>query len=251
VKHNASHILVRHRALTTCASTTQVIQAGTIDQAVERILNELKGDIAGSRRRRNNVIYFDGWDGLGASAVLRAVYQLLTPNASQEKELALAPAPAPARTGIAGLEFSQIFHIDCSKWESERAMQRMIVEQLVMLPPSVMEMIKAQDEEDDYRGINKGSRAEIPLVAEEINQYILKQNIRFLLIIHNGSTKVIDLDSFGFPLLGRYSRSKVLWTFQGRFRFYPRVKVDAALENTRTTDVVISAQRHMGTTNFS
>jgi hypothetical protein len=140
VKHHASHILVRHRALTTCASTTQVIQAGTIDQAVERILNELKGDIAGSRRRRNSVIYFDGWDGLGASAVLRAVHQLLTPTASQEKELALAPAPA--RTGIAGLEFSQIFHIDCSKWESERAMQRMIVEQLVMLPPSVMEMIK-------------------------------------------------------------------------------------------------------------
>jgi hypothetical protein len=46
----------------------QVISADTIDEAVEQILNELKEDARSSGR--HNVTYFDGWDGLGASAVL-------------------------------------------------------------------------------------------------------------------------------------------------------------------------------------
>ncbi|TVU01398.1 hypothetical protein EJB05_53167, partial [Eragrostis curvula] len=221
---------------------TEVITADTVDEAVERILKELKEDAAGNARTsnggRHNVIYFDGWDGLGASAVLRAVGQrLTTPAASQEKE---QRAPAAA----AGLEFSHIFHIDCSIWESKRAMQRMIAEQL-KLPASVMEMFDAQDEEDDYQGIGKGSRTEIPLVAEVINQHIQKLN-RFLLIFNNGSSEEIDLDSLGFPLFDRYSRSKVLSTFQGRFRLYPRTKVDGVLNNTRVTDVILSAEKFRG-----
>ncbi|GJN28581.1 hypothetical protein PR202_gb16780 [Eleusine coracana subsp. coracana] len=163
----------------------KVILADTIDGAVEEVLDELKQD-ARSSRRHNNVIYFDGWDGLGASAVLRAVGRRLTPKAGSR-------APAAA-----GLEFTHIFHIDCSKWESRRTMQRIIAEQL-KLPTSVMEMFDVQDEDDDYRGVGKGSRFEIPRVAEEINQQIqmLNLNGRSLFIFNNGSSNEIDLSGLG------------------------------------------------------
>jgi hypothetical protein len=71
----------------------QLIEADTIDEAAKRILNELKEDAAGtaSSSSRSNVIYFDGWDGLGASAVLREVGRRLTSAASEED-----PEPAPA-----------------------------------------------------------------------------------------------------------------------------------------------------------
>ncbi|CAL4995063.1 unnamed protein product [Urochloa decumbens] len=121
-------------------------------------------------------------------------------------------------------------------------MQRTIAEQLE-LPSPVMDMLDVQDEEDDYQGLDKSSRTEIPQVAEVIYQHVQKlvMNRRFLVIFHNGSSEEIDLDSFGFPLSG-YSKNKVLWTFQGRFRLYPRTKVDRALKSTRTmTNVLVSA----------
>ncbi|KAF8647601.1 hypothetical protein HU200_065232 [Digitaria exilis] len=48
---------------------------------------------------------------------------------------------------------------------------------------------------------------------------------------------------FGFPLSG-YSRNKVLWTFQGRFRLMPRTKVDEALSSTGATDVFLSGSHN-------
>ncbi|CAL4995059.1 unnamed protein product [Urochloa decumbens] len=225
---------------------TEVIKADSIDEAVQRILEELKEDdvAAATARRtivssgRRNVIYFDGWDGLGASAVLRAVGQRLAPSsASEEQEPVAAAAATRADTG---LEFSQIIHIDCSKWESRMAMQRAMAEQVPELPAPVMEMFDAQDEEDNYRGLDQASRFEIPQVANVMYQHIQKLGRRFLVIFHNGSNQEIDLDSFGFPLLG-YSRNKVLWSFQGRFRLYPRAKVERALGSAQTTDVLLSA----------
>ncbi|RLM58614.1 hypothetical protein C2845_PM18G01980 [Panicum miliaceum] len=120
-------------------------------------------------------------------------------------------------------------------------MQRALAEQL-QLPPPVMEMFDAQDEEDDYNGVDQGSRLEIPKVAREIYQHVQKQlSRRFLVIFNNGGCEEIDLESSGFPL-SEYSRNKLLWSFQGGFRLYPRTKVDEALKSTReTTDVVLSA----------
>ncbi|CAL5036147.1 unnamed protein product [Urochloa decumbens] len=207
----------------------QVIKAESIDAAVERILDELKEDANTTTRSissRNNVICFDGWDGLGASAVLRAVAQRLAPGASAE---------APP----AGLRFDQIIHLDCSKWESRRALQRAIAEQLE-LPAPMMEMFDTQDEEDDFHGLAEGSRTEIPQVLRAMFQRIQELNRRFLVIFHNGSNEEIDLAIFGFLLSG-YSTNKVLWTFQGRFRLYPRMKVDGAIKSTGTTDVFLSA----------
>jgi hypothetical protein len=107
----------------------QVFKADTIDEAAEQILKVLKEHRNTTRiiSTRSNVIYFDGWDGLGASAVLRAVAGRLTTTSPAGQT-----APPPA-----GLEFDQVIHIDCSMWESRRALQRAVTEQL-KLPDEVM-----------------------------------------------------------------------------------------------------------------
>ncbi|CAN6203197.1 unnamed protein product [Urochloa humidicola] len=192
--------------------------ADTIDEAAEEILEVLKESISS----RDNVFYFDGWDGLGASAVLRAVAQGST---------------STAQSGTAGPEFEQVIHIDCSKWESRRALQRAVAEQLD-LPAQVMEIFDRENEEDDFLGVSQGSRVELEQIFREMQKQILTR--RLLVIFHNGSSEEIDLASCcGFPLAG-YSASKVLWTFQGRFRVKPRMKVDTAMESAGTTDVFIT-----------
>ena len=152
----------------------QDLRADTIEDAAELILGELKKSV----RSRDNVFYFDGWDGLGASTVLRAVARRFTTTTTS--------SPAGA-----GLEFEKVIHIDCSKWESRRALQRAVAEQLD-LPAEVMEMFDREDKEDDFRGVAQGARAELR-VDREMYQHI--QNRRFLVIFHNGSNEEIDLAS--------------------------------------------------------
>ncbi|KAK3124626.1 hypothetical protein QOZ80_7BG0589590 [Eleusine coracana subsp. coracana] len=208
---------------------TKVIKADTIEEAAKQILNELKEnpDTFRNASSRNNVIYFDGWDGLGASAVLQAVARLLTSASTRDSVLA-------------EMEFEQVMHIDCSKWESRRALQRVVAEQLEV-PAEVMEMFDKQDKEDDYRGVARNSRAELGQVTRLMYQHMQKLNRIFLVIFHNGSSEEIDLaDCCGFFLSG-FSTSKVLWTFQGRYRFKPRVKVDNAMKSTGRTDAFILA----------
>ncbi|TVU41928.1 hypothetical protein EJB05_15488, partial [Eragrostis curvula] len=215
---------------------TEVIVADTIDAAAERILIELKKELIARRiSSRNNVIYFDGWDGLGASAVLRAIAARGTATSKQE------PAASTGSGSVsAGLEFEQVIHIDCSKWESRRALQKAVAEQLE-LPAKVMEMFDKQEEEDDFRGVAQYSRTEVEHVTRVMYQHIQKLNRRLLVIFHNGSSEEIDLASLcGFPLSG-YSTNKMLWTFQGRFRLKPRSKVDSALKSAGTTDAFLSA----------
>ncbi|KAM0925268.1 hypothetical protein ACQ4PT_004300 [Festuca glaucescens] len=198
----------------------QVIREDTIDGAVERILDELKNTSS-----RENAIYFDGWDGLGTSAVLRAVAQRLS-----SKE----PARPP------GLEFEEVIHIDYSKWKSRRALQREITEQLE-LPSWVMKVFDKQDEDDDFNGIvDQGPRTEIEEVTAKIHRSM--ESRRFLLILHNGHNEEIDIFNLGLNLgLSRYGypSNKMLWTFQGRFRLDPRLRDMVVKSNT--TDVLISA----------
>ncbi|CAD6220858.1 unnamed protein product [Miscanthus lutarioriparius] len=214
---------------------TQLIEANTIDEAAERILEALKEKTNTTRTvgSRDNVFYFDGWDGLGASAVLRAIAQRLT------------TASADGKRALAGQEFDQVIHIDCSMWESRRALQRAVAEKL-KLPNEVMELFDKLDEEDDFRGVAPGSRAEVQQVVREMHQHIKKLDNRFLVVFHNGSSEEIDLASLCcFPLSG-YSTSKVLWTFQGRFRLKPWTKVDMAMKTAGTTDVFLLATPRYG-----
>ncbi|CAL5078719.1 unnamed protein product [Urochloa decumbens] len=209
---------------------TENVWADTINKAAEEILYALKEktDTTRSVSSRDNVFYFDGWDGLGASAVLRDIAQRLTPTSPTGKK------------DLDELGFDQVIHIDCSMWESRRELQREVAKKLE-LPDEVMEMFDRQNEEDDFRGVPQGSRVEVQQVLKEMQQQIQKLNRRFLLIFHNGSGEEIDMASCcGFSLSG-FSTNKVLWTFQGRFRLKPRTKVDKAVANAGMTDVFISA----------
>uniref|UniRef100_A0A453DIN3 Uncharacterized protein n=1 Tax=Aegilops tauschii subsp. strangulata TaxID=200361 RepID=A0A453DIN3_AEGTS len=141
------------------------------------------------------------------------------------------------KQGPPGLEFEQVIHIDSSKWESRRAVQREISEQL-KLPGWVRKMFDKQDEDDDFSGMDQGSRTEIAEVTAEIHRSM--QSRRFLLVLHNGSSEEIDTFNLGLSLYG-YLSSKMLWTFQGRFRLDPKLRDKVVAKNT--TDVLLSASR--------
>jgi hypothetical protein len=94
-------------------------------------------------------LYFSGWDGLGASAVLRAIAEESPPSLRER--------------------FNKILHIDCSRWKNRRVLQRTIAEQLD-LPPEVMSAFASQDEEEDFSGVDEGSRGEIAYVTRETFQ---------------------------------------------------------------------------------
>ncbi|KAL6841080.1 hypothetical protein ACP4OV_029049 [Aristida adscensionis] len=168
-----------------------------VEEAIEVILPYLE-DTGSSACK---AIYFDGWDGLAASAMLRAIVEL--------------PPPPLMK------KFDRIFHIDCSRWKSRRALQRAIVDEL-KLPQSTVAALDRQDEEDDFSGIDEGSRAEITDVTREICRTISNLN-SCLVIFHSGSDSTMDMANFGFPqFLG--SPYRVFWTFRGRLRLNPELK---------------------------
>jgi len=170
----------------------QLINTTNIETAVHQIVSEHLED---SRNSAPNDIYFDGWGyGLGASAVLRAI----------------AEHPPPSLWE----KFDKIIHIDCTRWKSRRALQRAIADEL-KLAQQVAADFDRQDEEEDFSGLDQGSRAEIPdvarLIARSLAQY------RCLVIFHNGSGGMVDLASCGIPPPQLFS-AKVLWCFSGRIR---------------------------------
>ena len=98
-------------------------------------------------------------------------------------------------------------------------------------------MFDKQDEEDDFNGItDQGSHTEIPEVAAKIERSI--QGRRFLLVLHTGSNEEIEIADLGLSVSG-YLRSKVIWTFQGRFRMDSRMK-DKVTKKSKT-NVLLSA----------
>jgi len=116
--------------------------ADTIDGAAEQILHLLEG--ADNQRE---VIYFHGWSGWGASAVLKAVVKQLRSSSRL------------ADTGTAR-DLGKIIHVDVSQWQSKRTLQKVIAEELE-LPPQVMALFDQHDEEDDFDGVEQSDRAVI------------------------------------------------------------------------------------------
>uniref|UniRef100_A0A0E0M5M0 Disease resistance protein At4g27190-like leucine-rich repeats domain-containing protein n=1 Tax=Oryza punctata TaxID=4537 RepID=A0A0E0M5M0_ORYPU len=143
-------------------------------------------------------IYFHGWCGFGASAVLRSVADEIT-----------------SMRDYAELCIEKVIHIDCSTWKSRRAMQRAIAVEL-NLDASVMEAFGKADEEDDFSGVGEGSRSEIMSVAGVINQTLRDQ--RFMVVFHNGSADDIDIGSFGISRFTTIRPNLVLWTFGRRLQ---------------------------------
>ncbi|KAI4977299.1 hypothetical protein ZWY2020_057211 [Hordeum vulgare] len=76
-------------------------------------------------------------------------------------------------------------------------MQRRIAEEL-KLDRSAMDLFDKQDEEDDFSGVDKSSRAEIPDVGRLIFNRTMGRTL--LVIFQNGSDDEIDFGNFGIPI---------------------------------------------------
>ncbi|KAG0516311.1 hypothetical protein BDA96_10G351100 [Sorghum bicolor] len=169
--------------------------ADSIDDAADQIIHILEGT-----HNRRDVIYFHGWFGFGASAVLKAVV----------KKLRSSSGLADTRTAR---DLGKIIHVDVSQWQSKRSLQKVIAEELE-LPPQVMALFDQHDEEDDFDGVEQRDRAVIPYVKAAIMNELMAR--RFLVVLHNGSGSYIDLWEAGVPVIGELSK-RVLWTSRGRF----------------------------------
>ncbi|KAF0929312.1 hypothetical protein E2562_019895 [Oryza meyeriana var. granulata] len=168
------------------------ISANSVQEAIQQIIPYIERlNYYGCKD-----IYLAGWNGLGASAVLRAIAEH-PPSYMTEK-------------------FDKIIHIDCSRWKSRRALQRTIADEL-KLPKEVMAIFDRQDEDDDFSMVDEGSRAEIAEVTRVIHRSLLQY--RCLVLFHNGLNYMIDLYGCGLPP-PELSGTTVLWTFQGRLRRY-------------------------------
>ncbi|TVU04292.1 hypothetical protein EJB05_50146 [Eragrostis curvula] len=177
---------------------------------IEETVQEIIPYLEDTSNTAHNAIYLDGCSGLGASAVLRAI----------------AEEPPPSLRE----KFSNILHIDCSRWKSRRAMQRTIAEQL-KLPPQVMDVLKRRDEEDDFSGVDEASRAEVADVTRATQvTFQSNRSLSCLVIFHNGSDNMVDFRDFGFPSFDWFSSNTLLWTFRGRLRLNEEIieKVDSS-----------------------
>nr|QYA53810.1 BPH30 [Oryza sativa]QYA53811.1 BPH30 [Oryza sativa] len=171
-----------------------MIIAGSIDEAAGMVIELLEDTSKG------NVMYFHGWWGLGASAVLRAV----------AKRLTMRPSPSPGRR-----RWEKMIHVDCSVWQSKRALQKAIAQEL-QLPWSLMALFDQHDEEDDFSGVEQSARGVIQDVSQAILNILASRT--FLVIFHNGSNGYIDLLECGVPVITGILNKTVLWTSRSSFR---------------------------------
>ncbi|CAL5004054.1 unnamed protein product [Urochloa decumbens] len=147
----------------------QRIIATNIKTAVQQITPLLED----TSKDAPKVIYFDGWYGVGASAVLRAI--------SKRPPLSLWE------------KFDKIIHIDCSRWKSRRALQRAITDEL-NLTQQVAADFERQDEEDDLSGVDQASRKEIEGISRVIARSLVPH--RCLVVFHNGGRLRINSDIY-------------------------------------------------------
>ncbi|CAL5009001.1 unnamed protein product [Urochloa decumbens] len=191
----------------------EYIQAKDVVGAKEEIYNIIQ-----SNPNNNNNIYFDGWNGFGATAVLRSIAQTLPS----------MKAPPPE------LCFGRTFLIDCSTWQSKRVMQRKIVEEL-KLERNAMAKIEEQDNEDDFNAVDCGSRDVIREVSKMIAQTLIES--RFMMVFLNGSNDEVDPSEFGIPdYLGI-----IIWTFRRSFvtTMHETDGISRLADKLRRTDLFI------------
>ncbi|XP_044949639.1 uncharacterized protein LOC123399287 [Hordeum vulgare subsp. vulgare] len=187
-----------------------------IDGAKEQILEYVTG------RPEKKVIYFHGWDGFGASPVLRSIAQVLSS----------LKVDAPRE-----LRFDRIIYVDCSRWKSRREMQRVIAEEL-KLDRATMDMFIKQDEEDDFSGLDQDSRDVIPSIATEIDRTL--RDCRFMMIFLNGSEDEVDVTRFGIPQMTEFRNNRMIWTFKRRLLTIHR-RPSGIKEKLRNTQLFLDA----------
>ncbi|XP_039772907.1 uncharacterized protein LOC120641020 isoform X2 [Panicum virgatum] len=164
-----------------------------VDGARKEILERIRHE------SDKKVFYFNGWSGFGAAPVLRSIEQELRSIKAKKN---------PSR-----LCFDTIIYIDCSAWESRRVMQRKIAEELKLDPETVLATFDKQDEEDDFNGVDLGSRDVIPSVSQVIYQTLDKR--KFVMVFLNGSDDEVDLHKFGI-IADDYCDHVIVWAFKRR-----------------------------------
>ncbi|KAI4986658.1 hypothetical protein ZWY2020_019288 [Hordeum vulgare] len=120
------------------------------DDAVKQLIDLVHhGDDATEDKIK--AFLFHGWfgEGLGASAVLRATAEHLKSNRSDPDMK---------------VQFGKVLHVDCSLWKNRRTMQREIAAELNL--GHLMPIFDKQDEDDDFKGVEDSSRAEITSIAK-------------------------------------------------------------------------------------
>ncbi|TVU14486.1 hypothetical protein EJB05_37957 [Eragrostis curvula] len=162
-----------------------------VDGAREEIFAQIQ------RHKGQNVIFFDGWDGFGAAPVIRSIAQVLPSIKTQKTPPDLC--------------YDRIIYVDCSAWICEREMHRKIAEEL-QLDHETIAIFDKQDEEDDFDGVDHGSRGAIRRVSQVIGRTLMSSS--FIMVFLNGSDHEIDVQAkFGFiPIFDHV----VLWTFKRR-----------------------------------
>ncbi|XP_044410280.1 uncharacterized protein [Triticum aestivum] len=140
------------------------------DDAVRQVLHLLH-DSDGTAQGKIKAFFFRGWrgEGLGASAVLRAVAQRLKSTRTDSDMRK---------------HFGKIIHVDCSLWKNRRTMQRAIAEELNL--HNLMHVFDERDKEDDFRGVDDSSRAVMSSSVDihmyfEGDEYIWKSQVHALL----------------------------------------------------------------------
>ncbi|CAL5028244.1 unnamed protein product [Urochloa decumbens] len=171
---------------------TKAIGSTGVDGTIKEIFRYFR------HNRDQKVIYFYGWGGFGTAPVLRSMAQEL---------LSIKDKKSPPE-----LCFDTIIYIDCSAWESRRVMQRKIAEEL-KLDHKTMAMFDKQDEEDEFNGVDHGSRDVVPSVSQVIAQSLV--NRKFMMIFLNGSDDEVDVSRFGISP-NNYLDHVIVWTFKRR-----------------------------------
>ncbi|XP_066383156.1 uncharacterized protein [Miscanthus floridulus] len=191
------------------------IWATDVAGAIEEIFNLIQRNLSND----GSNVYFDGWRGFGAAAVLRSIAQALPSMKDPPPELC----------------FGRIIYIDCSRWTSKRAMQKRIAEEL-RLDHKTMSMFDELDEEDDFNGVDHGSRDRVRSVALVIDRTLREG--RFMMIFINGSGDEVLLGRLGIP---ESSDCMILWTFSTRCvtmgSYY--TYTNKIVEKLRYTDVLV------------
>ncbi|KAL6658762.1 hypothetical protein ACP70R_002802 [Stipagrostis hirtigluma subsp. patula] len=164
----------------------EVIHATDVNGAREEILKLVQRNI------KDNIIYFDGWCGFGASAVLRSI--VLQSMKAPHSELC----------------FTRAIYIDCSAWKSKRVMQRRIAEEL-KFDSKTMAMFEKKDEEDDFSGVDYGSRDVIRVVSAMIARTLMES--KYMMVFLIGSDDEVTLNDFGVT---EWHDCTVIWTFRRR-----------------------------------
>ncbi|XP_044444867.1 uncharacterized protein [Triticum aestivum] len=194
------------------------------DDAVKHLVDLLRTSNDRSTEGKLEVFVCYGWfEGVGASAVLRATAKLLNSTTCDDFNTRK--------------HFDRVVYVDCSNCINRRAMQRAIAKELNL--HHAMPIIDKQDEHDDFRGVHNSNRKEVPGIGSLITKSLRDE--RFLMIFYYEVVEDIDLIECGIPVFGK---GILLWTNCRRFLVHTRES--KLMSPSASNDIFISFYQNEG-----